>query len=98
MSNWPDDCRRAVHLFDQIEIARSRENQVDDPFYKEHQRAIAQRINDAAQKAQKQTGPIRTRESPDSSKKKCHLRPIVCWASAKQARVFLSFFRKKPPT
>src|SRR4029077_9112072 len=86
-------CRRVVHLCDHIEIARAREDEVDDPFNQEHQGAIAQRINQAAKKTQKKAGLIRTRKRPDSSKKQCHLRLIVCSAKARHARVFVRFFK-----
>src|SRR5882724_6159752 len=61
-------------------MARTWENQVDHPFYEEHQSPVAKSINQAENKSQHQPGPIWPGECPDSLKKQRHLklRSMLC--------------------
>jgi hypothetical protein len=72
VSDWTNDSRRAVQFLGEIKIG-CMEDQIDDPLYEEHQSAVAQRVDEAEKKAQQQPRPVRASESPDSSKKQCHL-------------------------
>src|SRR3954470_11563214 len=92
MSNWTDNYRSPVQLLNEIELPRTRKDNIDNPFYQDHQSAIAESVDQAEKKAQQQPCPIRPGETPDSSKKQCHLILKSMWPNTKQARVFVGFF------